>query len=332
MITDSTIAEGDQLGAQMGSLASLIHIGELTGQEIAFFDEVRGAGRGMTFFHFFDVPFTILSRDRTGFFGWCFRRLSWNYTQETVLKRLAERRLFYRIAEPFCVVATRVLYRLVRFILYREFKPLRFVDFSRMMEGTKRFARDGHYDLLGRFGTYQDWRASQLAVLRAFRFKQDVVDEARGIMRAYREQAVGEIVALGVRRADYLFIASLNLPMDYYREAIRRFEGREVTFLVFSDDIPACQKMPVFEGLNVLYHERASAGVDMCVMTLCDHYIVANSTFHTWGALLNPGTEKKVICPKQFVGGGDTLINGRWYPDDWEAIDLSPWTKDQANA
>lgn len=149
MITDSTISEGDQLGAQMASLASLIHIGEMTGQEVVVFNEVRHAGRGMRFLLFFDLPFTVFSRDRTGFSDWCFRTLGWNYSHQTIMKRLIERRLFHRAMESFFVVATRVLYRLVRFILYREYKPLRVADFSQMIEGAKKLLVIGASGLIG---------------------------------------------------------------------------------------------------------------------------------------------------------------------------------------
>ena len=37
-------------------------------------------------------------------------------------------------------------------------------------------------------------------------------------------------------------------------------------------------------------------------MTLCDHHIIANSSYRWWGAWLNTKDEKRVIAPASWFG------------------------------
>jgi len=61
-------------------------------------------------------------------------------------------------------------------------------------------------------------------------------------------------------------------------------------------------------------------------MTLCDHNIVANSSFSWWGAYLNNSSEKIVVCPEDYIGPSDKkgqFINKNYYPKDWIALKLN---------
>ena len=55
MITNSIIAYGDRLGAQMSTLANLIYIAEENKQQIVFYDEIKGFRRHLQFFDVFDM-------------------------------------------------------------------------------------------------------------------------------------------------------------------------------------------------------------------------------------------------------------------------------------
>ena len=118
-------------------------------------------------------------------------------------------------------------------------------------------------------------------------------------------------------------VSSLNLTLDYYNEAISIFLERYPYFkvLIFSDDIEWCKQYIV--GENVFYSENNSNYVDMCMMTLCDHNIIANSTFSWWGAYLNQNTDKIVVCPQDYIGPSDQanqFMNKNYYPKEWIAL------------
>lgn len=132
-----------------------------------------------------------------------------------------------------------------------------------------------------------------------------------------------EAVSVHFRRTDYLELSSLNLSLDYYRRAVSCFNMEKSVFVVFSDDIEGVKELPFIEGSEVIYMSAHSAAVDMYLMTLCKHNIIANSTFSFWGACLNKHEGKRVVCPHDFIGAecvASLYLNGNYYPTDWVAI------------
>ena len=182
---------------------------------------------------------------------------------------------------------------------------------------------NSNWDIQGWFHLYHYWHEYRNDLIDIFRFKPEIFDIAIRNIENIQENESYPIVSLHVRRGDYLQVSSLNLTLDYYNEAISIFLERFPYFkvLVFSDDIEWCKQYIV--GENVFYSENNSNYVDMCMMTLCDHNIIANSTFSWWGAYLNQNTEKIVVCPKNYIGLADPdaqFINNNYYPNDWISL------------
>jgi len=129
-----------------------------------------------------------------------------------------------------------------------------------------------------------------------FTFKAFIIDQARLIInnasndmwncsRAKRNHTT--FVAIHVRRSDYLQPRLINYgwkqpTADYYKDSMEYFKTRyrNVTFVLFSDDIPWCRK--IIRGTNVIYIEGQTRAIDLAVASLCDHAIVTIGSFGHW--------------------------------------------------
>ena len=56
----------------------------------------------------------------------------------------------------------------------------------------------------------------------------------------------------------------------------------------------------------------------LILMSLCDHNIIANSSFSWWGAWLNNNKNKKVVSPKRWFGNQISTID--LIPENWITI------------
>ena len=119
-----------------------------------------------------------------------------------------------------------------------------------------------------------------------------------------------EVVSLHVRRTDYLNAPEHHpLPsLEYYKDAWDKIKKKGSKLLVFSDDIDWCKKN-IKDDKDTFYSEGNSQWVDMCMMSMCDHHIIANSSFSWWGAWLNENPNKIVFAPSVWIGAASGKIN-----------------------
>ncbi len=122
----------------------------------------------------------------------------------------------------------------------------------------------------------------------------------------------GPSVAVHFRRGDYVPGEKWDkmgvLVGDYYDRAINSIRARlpgDTTYYLFSDDIEAIEReyKPGVPHVFVKCCQHANYYDKIRLMALCDHNIIANSTFSWWAAWLNCNPEKTVIAPKQWFSG-----------------------------
>lgn len=119
-----------------------------------------------------------------------------------------------------------------------------------------------------------------------------------------------EAVSIHVRRGDYLSnptaAATHGLcSLDYYQSAINHIASKvnAPCFFIFSDDINWARENLDTKNFHSHYigHNRGSDSyIDMQLMSICKHNIIANSSFSWWGAWLNSNQSKIVIRPKKW--------------------------------
>ncbi len=115
-----------------------------------------------------------------------------------------------------------------------------------------------------------------------------------------------------------------NVSKEYYLNAIKLIEELEsdVHYFLFSNEPDEILKVLDLKNDNftIVNHNLGDdlAYADLWLMSLCRHFIIANSTFSWWGAWLGSFCEKKVIAPglKKFKGktwwGFNGLIPSNW--------------------
>ena len=182
-----------------------------------------------------------------------------------------------------------------------------------------------NWNISGWYHLYHYWNEYRDDIKNIFSFKKCIYDTAKSNMDKIRNQENYPVVGIHFRRGDYLQVSSLNLDLDYYNDAISIFLQKFNYFklLVFSDDIDWCKNTII--GENVYYSENNTNYVDMCMMTICDHLIIANSSFSWWGAYLNDNENKMIVCPEDYIGSSDIyhqFINKNYYPKDWIALKI----------
>ena len=176
-------------------------------------------------------------------------------------------------------------------------------------------------NLSGFFQCEKYWLHISDVIRKEFEFKDEFYDKAAKANESLRK-IFKRLVSIHIRRGDYVGIQEEHpvLPADYYQEAVGKFADGEYGFLVFSDDIQYCKKM-FGEDPNILYSEHSKDFTDMAMMSMCDHNIIANSTFSWWAAWLNSNPDKRVIAPSIWLGPKIQHLQTNYlYCEGWEVI------------
>lgn len=144
------------------------------------------------------------------------------------------------------------------------------------------------------------------------------------------EQAADQIrgvnaVCVHVRRADYVTNTNATAwhgvcGLDYYTAALKRLKAHVAAphFFVFSDDAEWARANLQFDDpVTFVSHNKADRNYeDLWLMSLCQHHVVANSSFSWWGAWLASNPRQLVIAPSQWVAAADVDSSGM-VPEAW---------------
>ena len=152
-------------------------------------------------------------------------------------------------------------------------------------------------DLLGYFQTEKYFKHIEDEIRSDFSFTLELYDTCNQFISSLNS----ELISIHVRRGDYLI--NPNHPvqtLDYYKQALQLLP-QELPVLVFSDDYNWCLSQVLFDDDRFMISENSSVDSDLCMMSLCNYHIIANSSFSWWGAWL--AKSKKTIAPKNWFDG-----------------------------
>ena len=193
-------------------------------------------------------------------------------------------------------------------------------------------------NIYGFFQSEKYFKHIENEIRKDFTFKSDWLDPCKD----FRSQMGEEVIFLHVRRGDPgladkrgLKWAYVNLqsthpvqPLEYYEKALAEFDDK-LPVVVFSDSIDWVKEQPFFQGDRFMFSEpedKHSDGalvpyLDMCLMSLCDHAIIANSSMSWWGAWLIQNPNKKVVAPNMWFGSDYADKDTKdLYCENWKVI------------
>jgi hypothetical protein len=188
----------------------------------------------------------------------------------------------------------------------------------------------------GYFQTEKYFKHIEDELRKDLKFKDDIFEPCNDLISQFER-----IIFLHVRRSDYVNIQDSHPLMSfrYYEKALSYFDD-DTYVLVCSDDLEWCAEQKFFESDRFLmsnHNETYDHGhldadgqvrksplpfVDMCLMSLCDGAIIANSSMSWWGAWLQANPEKTVIAPSKWYGPNLAHVDDSdLVPDTWIKID-----------
>jgi len=151
---------------------------------------------------------------------------------------------------------------------------------------------------------------------KEFNFRDEIRLEAAEQYERYRDNL--PTCSIHVRRTDYLKTPEYHptCSIDYYNNAkniIKNSSNAKIKFLVFGDDKKWIEDNLLDE--DSFFVEGNPGPLDMCMMSMCNAHIIANSSFSWWAAML--GKRNSVIAPKVWFGpqgppNYDTIYYERW--------------------
>lgn len=193
-----------------------------------------------------------------------------------------------------------------------------------------RLAHNKNYSIEGYFQNPKFFNDYREEILEYFTLPYNQMNTLRNILKSISPEG-SKTVAVHVRHGDYLKLQKFHCVqgMDYYERArdmvyqlivqyahILKYNVDDLCYVIFSDDIEWCRNEFSKWNTRCVYidssvhvqlknaNELKGIPEDVCemmMMSLCDHSIMANSSFSWWGAYLNRNPQKLIIAPSKWL-------------------------------
>lgn len=198
------------------------------------------------------------------------------------------------------------------------------------------FKDNSEVDLHGYFQSEKYWEDYIFEVMVALDFKKEFMAQ---LEYEWPIENAKQNIAISVRRGDYVNNPNYELlPITYYFLALHEHfpDFENYNLIIFSDDPDYCSLhfgcldnayiIPNnFDNMNKskYFDENRSAMAQLAMMSLCDHFIIANSTFSWWGAYLGEKSGSKIIRPAHHFNGKlkEQCDIRDHYPERWISFD-----------
>ena len=164
-------------------------------------------------------------------------------------------------------------------------------------------------------------------IISDLRIKSTLSDVDKAIINLINITSI-PVVSMHIRRGDYVANSVTNeihgtCSIDYYKRAYNVIKNKltsEFLVIIFSDDFEWVKNNFDFIDNSIFcdHNDSNTNFADLYLMSLCDHNIIANSSFSWWGAYLNLNKNKSVIAPAIWFKDFDmNLTSMNIIPENW---------------
>ena len=176
---------------------------------------------------------------------------------------------------------------------------------------------EDNVNLYGYFQSEKWFSHIENSIRKDFEWRDDVNAMC---LQMFDDITGGQAISLHIRRTDHLIKPTYHpvLPLSYYEEALSKFPS-DIPVLVFSDEPAWCHEQDLFKDDRFLISDSGDNITDMCLMSMCQYQIMANSTYSWWGAWLS--NSEHVIAPRLWFGP-DGQDPKDIYVDRWRYLDV----------
>jgi hypothetical protein len=195
-----------------------------------------------------------------------------------------------------------------------DIEPINYAEERNFEYNAGIFGIPDNTDIRGYFQSEKYFKDYRNGLLKEFEFNNDIHEKASYIRSLTNKDAI----SIHIRLGDYIYQQDRHpvCPLEYYEEALSHVPD-DILIFVFSDNTE--KAFEYFSKLNrkITYPETNDKYTDMCIMSMCDYHIIANSSFSWWGSWLSES--KKTIAPSRWFGDADHM------PKNWSDIYCKDW-------
>ena len=194
------------------------------------------------------------------------------------------------------------------------------IESNREFHFQERFFRCGdNAELQGYFQTEKYFDHCQDIIRKEFTFKSEIIEEAKKFLS---DKSFRETVSIHIRRGDYVTTPwhGVGEPSYYEKAIATHFSDKPYNFIVITDDVPWA-KANIAKNDSTFICDIGNQYLDLCIISQCNHSIMANSTFSWWGSWLNLNANKRVIAPSIWFRQHLSSTNTKdIYCEGWKVI------------
>jgi hypothetical protein len=198
---------------------------------------------------------------------------------------------------------------------------------------------DFSFKLLGYFQSYKYFVNEQENIYRLIKLREQQTHIFNEFSHIFNQIEKTTLISLHFRIGDYITLQENHpiMNLNYYRKSIDYI----LSFLSSTNKIKIlyfCERVDnekVVKNIEVLQHTYKEENIEfvkvnddipdwkqLLIMSICNHNIIANSTFSWWGAYLNINVDKIICYPSVWFGINlKHHIVSDLFPDTWKKID-----------